>query len=54
VSELVLDRRFDRVVSIEMFEHMRNYEALMERLAGLLEPDGLLFAHVFCHRNAYP
>ena len=40
VSELVLDRRFDRVVSIEMFEHMRNYEALMERLAGLLEPDG--------------
>jgi cyclopropane-fatty-acyl-phospholipid synthase len=55
VSELVLDRRFDRVVSIEMFEHMRNYEALMERLAGLLEPDGALFVHLFCHRElAYP
>ena len=52
VSELVLDRRFDRVVSIEMFEHMRNYEALMERLAGLLEPDGALFVHLFCHRGA--
>ena len=40
VNELVLDRRFDRVVSVEMFEHMRNYEALLARVAGLLEPDG--------------
>jgi cyclopropane-fatty-acyl-phospholipid synthase len=55
VNELVLDRRFDRVVSVEMFEHMRNYEALMARVADLLEPDGLLFVHLFCHRNlAYP
>jgi cyclopropane-fatty-acyl-phospholipid synthase len=50
VNELVLDRRFDRVVSVEMFEHMRNYEALMARVAGMLEADGLLFVHLFCHR----
>ena len=48
-------RRFDRVVSIEMLEHVRNYEALLRRLAGWLEPDGRLFAHVFSHRTfAYP
>ena len=54
-NELVLDNRFDRVVSVEMFEHMRNYEALLARVAGLLTADGLLFVHVFCHRElAYP
>ena len=47
--------RFDRVVSIEMFEHMRNYEALLARVASLLEPGGRLFVHVFSHREfAYP
>ncbi len=51
VNELRLDRRFDRVVSIEMFEHMRNYEALMTLIASLLEPDGSLFVHLFCHRD---
>jgi cyclopropane-fatty-acyl-phospholipid synthase len=51
VNELALDRRFDRIVSVEMFEHMRNYEALMARIAGLLESDGLLFVHLFCHRD---
>ena len=44
-------RRFDRVVSIEMFEHMKNYELLMEKIAGLLEPGGKLFVHVFAHRR---
>jgi len=48
-------RRFDRVVSVEMFEHLRNYEQLFERIALWLEPGGTLFAHVFCHRAfAYP
>ena len=48
-------RRFDRVVSVEMFEHMRNYEALLARVASLLEPGGRLFVHVFSHREfAYP
>jgi cyclopropane-fatty-acyl-phospholipid synthase len=55
VNELELDRRFDRVVSVEMFEHMRNYDALMARIASFLEPDGRLFVHLFCHRElAYP
>jgi cyclopropane-fatty-acyl-phospholipid synthase len=49
------DRDFDRVVSIEMLEHMRNYEALLARIASWLRPDGRLFVHVFAHREfAYP
>jgi cyclopropane-fatty-acyl-phospholipid synthase len=47
--------RFDRVVSVEMFEHMRNYELLLSRIAGWLRPDGKLFVHLFCHRDrCYP
>lgn len=47
--------RFDRVVSVEMFEHLRNYQELLRRVAGWLEPDGHLFAHVFSHRAyCYP
>lgn len=47
--------RFDRVVSVEMFEHMRNYALLMERISTWLEPDGKLFVHIFCHRSLmYP
>jgi len=50
-----LDERFDRVVSVEMFEHMRNYEELLGRIASWLKPDGKLFVHIFCHREfAYP
>jgi cyclopropane-fatty-acyl-phospholipid synthase len=49
------DQRFDRVVSVEMFEHMRNYRALLARIAGWLAPGGRLFVHVFAHRRwAYP
>ncbi|HOJ68354.1 MAG TPA: cyclopropane-fatty-acyl-phospholipid synthase family protein [Candidatus Hydrogenedentes bacterium] len=47
--------RFDRVVSVEMFEHMRCWRRLLERIRGWLKPDGRLFLHVFCHREyAYP
>jgi len=47
--------RFDRVVSVEMFEHVRNYAALMERISGWLHPGGKLFVHIFCHRSLmYP
>jgi len=42
---------FDRVVSVEMFEHMRNYELLLRRIASWLRPDGRLFVHVFAHRR---
>ncbi|PVM81075.1 SAM-dependent methyltransferase [Caulobacter radicis] len=43
------DRRFDRVVSVEMFEHMSNWRALLARVHTWLKPDGLLFLHVFSH-----
>ncbi|MGH7785775.1 MAG: SAM-dependent methyltransferase [Candidatus Binatia bacterium] len=47
--------RFDRIVSIEMFEHMRNYQVLLGRIAGWLMPQGRLFVHIFTHRSyAYP
>jgi cyclopropane-fatty-acyl-phospholipid synthase len=53
--EFAADTRFDRVVSIEMFEHMRNYETLLGRIAGWLRPGGTLFVHIFTHtRYAYP
>jgi cyclopropane-fatty-acyl-phospholipid synthase len=42
---------FDRVVSVEMFEHMKNYQILLRRIAGWLEPDGKLFVHIFTHRE---
>lgn len=46
---------FDRVVSVEMFEHMRNYAWLLERVARWLASDGKLFVHIFSHvRFAYP
>lgn len=48
-------QKFDRVVSVEMFEHMRNYELLLARIATWLQPAGKLFVHIFCHRQlAYP
>jgi cyclopropane-fatty-acyl-phospholipid synthase len=41
--------RFDRVVSVEMFEHMKNYQRLLANIARWLKPDGLLFVHIFTH-----
>ena len=41
--------RFDRVVSVEMFEHMKNWPRLMANIARWLKPGGLFFAHVFVH-----
>ena len=43
--------QFDRVVSVEMFEHLRNYEALFTRIASWLKDDGKLFVHIFTHRQ---
>ncbi len=55
MNELELDGRFDRVVSVEMFEHMRNYRELLRRIRGWMRPEARLFVHVFCHRaHAYP
>lgn len=51
INDLQLDRRFDRVVSVEMFEHMRNYKALLAKVAGFLHDHGKLFVHIFTHRD---
>lgn len=45
------DRTFDRIVSVEMLEHVRNHAALFRRLARWLSDDGRLFVHVFTHRT---
>jgi cyclopropane-fatty-acyl-phospholipid synthase len=44
---------FDRVVSVEMFEHMKNYRKLLAKVAAWLRPGGFLFVHIFTHRE-YP
>lgn len=43
---------FDRVVSIELFEHMKNYELLMAKVANALKPGGKLFVHIFSHKTS--
>jgi cyclopropane-fatty-acyl-phospholipid synthase len=49
------DQTFDRILSVEMFEHMRNYELLLRRIASWMRPDARLFVHIFCHQKyAYP
>ncbi len=55
VLDFPAQKRFDRVVSVEMFEHMRNYETLLGRIAGWMSPGATLFVHIFTHsRYAYP
>ncbi len=55
VNHLHLDQQFDRVVSIEMFEHVRNYQQLLKKISHWLTSDGKLFVHIFCHRQLlYP
>lgn len=44
-------QRFDRVISIEMFEHMRNWDLLLSHIASWLRPEGMLFVHIFTHRK---
>ncbi len=51
INDFTTKQRFDRVISVEMFEHMRNYEALMDKIADFLRPEGRLFVHIFTHRT---
>ena len=51
MNDFTPDQRFDRVVSVEMFEHMANWRELLGRVRGWLNPDGRLFLHVFTHRS---
>ena len=55
MNDFDTERQFDRIVSVEMFEHMRNYRELLRRVASWSRADALLFVHVFSHsRFAYP
>jgi len=45
------EKRFDRICSIEMFEHMRNYDALFSKVSSWLKTDGMLFTQILCHRE---
>ena len=51
MNDFATDRAFDRVVSVEMFEHMRNWRELFSRVHDWLADDGRFFMHVFCHRD---
>jgi len=51
MNDFTTSGRFDRIVSIEMFEHMSNWRPLLQRLRGWLTEDGRVFIHIFTHRN---
>jgi cyclopropane-fatty-acyl-phospholipid synthase len=51
INDFAIDRRFDRVVSVEMFEHLRNWPEAFRRVRNWLQPDGRFFMHVFVHRS---
>ncbi len=51
INEFAAGGKFDRIVSVEMFEHLRNWPEIFRRVAGWLEPDGRFFMHVFTHRS---
>lgn len=51
IAEYEMNETFDRVVSIEMFEHMRNYKLLLGKISRWLNPGGKLFVHVFTHKE---
>jgi len=51
IEDYTTTEKFDRVVSIEMFEHMKNYESLLSRISDWLVPKGKLFVHIFTHKD---
>ena len=51
INDFTIDKTFDRVVSVEMFEHMRNYQKLMHKVSTCLKTDGKLFVHIFTHKD---
>ena len=50
MNEFENEQRFDRIVSVEMFEHLRNWSEMFRRICGWLKPGGHFFMHVFVHR----
>ncbi len=53
MNDFSAEATYDRVVSVEMFEHMRNHRLLLRRISEWLNPGGKLYVHIFCHR-AHP
>jgi cyclopropane-fatty-acyl-phospholipid synthase len=51
MNDFDISEKFDRIVSVEMFEHMRNYTELFKKISGFLKEDGRLFVHIFAHRQ---
>lgn len=51
MNDFEIDSRFDRVVSVEMFEHMRNYSKLFDKVSRFLKPGGEIFIHIFCNKQ---
>ena len=51
INHFEMDQTFDRIVSIEMFEHLRNYQKLFSKLANFLNEEGQLFVHIFNNRR---
>lgn len=51
INVFTIDQAFDRIVSVEMFEHMRNYKMLLQKVASFMKPDGKLFIHIFTHKE---
>jgi cyclopropane-fatty-acyl-phospholipid synthase len=51
INNFNIDKKFDRVVSVEMFEHLRNYKLLFNKISSLLKEDGKMFVHVFTHKT---
>lgn len=51
MNDFETGERYDRVVSVEMFEHMSNWRTLLERVRSWMKPDGRLFLHVFTHKD---
>ena len=47
-----LRETYDRVISIELFEHMKNYQLLIKKVSDLLKPKGKLFVHIFAHKDS--
>lgn len=51
INDFAPDDTFDRLVSVEMFEHVRNHQALFKRISHWLQPDAKIFVHIFAHRS---
>ncbi len=55
INNLSFKHKFDRIVSVEMFEHVRNYKKLLNNLKNLMNSEGKLFIHIFNHKeHSYP